>query len=260
MVVATALRRNWHLLPYEQLLPLIGMSRAELSYSLRADDFLFQKMGNLKPRCGLVSYAEPDAAARARAAEIKAVVEARFGDAIRRRGEPRFAFVDRIARVPEGFQPPQRRAGDGPRYLFPYFGTYDDLNAWRGPYPAEAFASQLEKVSSGWLRGVTELRGVTGSAGTENQRLALAAGLYFESVANQAWFILARDTGRRDEMARIARSEARLARALYDLALDDSRIGFESSNQYYYMPLDLVEKVVNCESIAAGLVDHSTKP
>ena len=104
MVVATVLRRNWHLLAYEQLLPLIGMSRAELSYSLREDDFLFQKM------------------------------------------------------------------------------------------------------------------------------------------------------------ARIARSEARLARALDDLALDDSRIGFESSNQYYYMPLDLVEKVVNCESIAAGLVGHSTKP
>jgi len=26
------------------------------------------------------------------------------------------------------------------------------------------------------------------------------------------------------------------------------------------MPLDLVEKVVNCESIAVGLVDHSTRP
>ena len=47
-----------------------------------------------------------------------------------------------------------------------------------------------------------------------------------------------------------------IARALYDLTLDDSRIGFESSNQYYYRPLDLVEKVVNCESIAAGLVNR----
>ncbi len=131
---------------------------------------------------------------------------------------------------------------------------YDDLNAWRRPYPAEVFASQFEKVSSDWLRGVT------GSAGTEDQRLALAAGLHFDSVGNQARFILARDAGRRDEMARIARSKARLARALYELRLDDSRIGFESSNQYYYMPLDLVEKVVNCESIAAGLVDRSTKP
>ncbi len=137
---------------------------------------------------------------------------------------------------------------------------YDDLNGWRGPYPAEVFASQFEKVASGWQKGITELRSVTGSAGIEDQRLALAAGLHFESVANQARFILARAAGRRDEMARIARSEARLARALYDLTLDDSRIGFESSNQYYYMPLDLVEKVVNCESIAAGLVDRSTKP
>src|SRR5208337_1253352 len=137
---------------------------------------------------------------------------------------------------------------------------YDDLNAWRGPYPAEVFASQFEKVASGWQKGITELRSVTGSAATEDQRLALAAGLHFESVANQARFILARAAGRRDEMARIARSEARLARALYDLTLDDSRIGFESSNQYYYMPLDLVEKVVNCESIAAGLVERSTKP
>jgi hypothetical protein len=51
-----------------------------------------------------------------------------------------------------------------------------------------------------------------------------------------------------------------IVRALYDLTLDDSRIGFESSNQYYCMPLDLVERVVNCESIAAGLVDHSTRP
>ena len=47
-----------------------------------------------------------------------------------------------------------------------------------------------------------------------------------------------------------------IARALYDLTLDDLCIGFESSNQYYYRPLDLVEKVVNCESIAAGLVDR----
>jgi len=132
---------------------------------------------------------------------------------------------------------------------------YGDLNAWRGPYPAGVFASQFEKVSLGWQRGVAELRGVTGSAATEDQRLALAAGLHFESVANQARFILARAAGRRDQMARIARSEAGIARALYDLALDDSRLGFEPSDQYYYMPLDLVENVVNCEFIAAGLVD-----
>ena len=71
----TVLRRNWHLLPYEQLLPLVGMSRAELAYSLREDDFLFIKLGSLKPQCSPVRYAKPDTVAKARVAEIKAVVE-----------------------------------------------------------------------------------------------------------------------------------------------------------------------------------------
>ena len=53
---------------------------------------------------------------------------------------------------------------------------YDDLNAWRGPYPAEIFASQFEKVARGWLKGLAERRGVTGSPATEDQRLALETG------------------------------------------------------------------------------------
>ena len=36
---------------------------------------------------------------------------------------------------------------------------------------------------------------------------------------------------------------------MYQLSKDDSRIGFEASNHYYYLPLDFVEKVINCEYI-----------
>ncbi len=106
---------------------------------------------------------------------------------------------------------------------------------------------------------LTRLKGVSGSTAADDLRLAQAAGLHFASVANQARFILARDSGRRDEMARIARSEAQLAHTLYDLTLDDSRIGFEASNHYYYMPLDLVEKVVNCEFVVKRLDGLSTR-
>jgi hypothetical protein len=41
-------------------------------------------------------------------------------------------------------------------------------------------------------------------------------------------------------------SEIVLARQLLALVREDSRIGFEPSCQYFYLPLDLVEKVVNC--------------
>jgi hypothetical protein len=46
-----------------------------------------------------------------------------------------------------------------------------------------------------------------------------------------------------------AADELQLARRLYSLSKNDSRIGFEASNQYHYLPLDLVEKVVNCQYV-----------
>ncbi|MBQ5622969.1 MAG: hypothetical protein IIU91_03230, partial [Alistipes sp.] len=36
----TILKRNWHLLPYDQLLQLLGMDRQELKFRLTEDDFL----------------------------------------------------------------------------------------------------------------------------------------------------------------------------------------------------------------------------
>jgi hypothetical protein len=47
-------------------------------------------------------------------------------------------------------------------------------------------------------------------------------------------------------MKRRLESEISLARELFALVQQDAHIGFEPSCQYFYLPLDLVEKVVNC--------------
>ncbi|HLU46897.1 MAG TPA: hypothetical protein VK116_02395, partial [Planctomycetota bacterium] len=95
-------------------------------------------------------------------------------------------------------------------------------------------------------------------------RVARAAGIAFQSVANQTRFIMARNALRaaeenagnapserrqalRDDLHRILRDEIALAQELFQLARDDSRIGFEASNHYFFTPNDLVEKVVHCE-------------
>ena len=39
------------------------------------------------------------------------------------------------------------------------------------------------------------------------------------------------------------------ARRLHSLQSRDSRLGFEASNQYYYVPVDLAEKVINCHDL-----------
>ena len=83
---------------------------------------------------------------------------------------------------------------------------YDDVNGWRGPYPAEVLAAQFEKIAQGWQPGLEELRRAV-EAAPEAQRaevradlqFAQAAAIQFQSVSNQTRFVSAR--GRREILA-----------------------------------------------------------
>jgi hypothetical protein len=149
---------------------------------------------------------------------------------------------------------------------------YDDLNAWRAIYPPEVFVQQFEKVADGFDGALAELKSASArieSATREQRRaredecrVAAAAAIHFRSSANQARFVMARravaeaknpETAatQRKEMERVLRSEIALAQRLHEIQSRDSRIGFEASNQYYYVPVDLMEKVLNCRDLLA---------
>ncbi|MEO7653397.1 MAG: hypothetical protein ABIZ80_23305, partial [Bryobacteraceae bacterium] len=144
---------------------------------------------------------------------------------------------------------------------------YDDLDGWRPPYPPEVFIAQFEKLAAGFEQALAKLkRAVTGShaklAAPERDALAKelnvdqAAAIHFRSTANQARFVwtrnrLAAAKSKTDSepllvaLERLLRDEMELARRLYAIQMRDSRIGFEATNQYYYVPMDLAEKVLN---------------
>lgn len=144
---------------------------------------------------------------------------------------------------------------------------YDDLNSWRGVYPAEVLAAQFAKVADGFDRGVAVLSEAAANADSGESRTALeqeadvaeAASLHFRSTANQVRFVLAhvRLAGVRgdaaaavcDEIERLLRAEIELACRLHAIQSRDSRIGFEATNQYYFVPVDLAEKVLNCRDL-----------
>jgi hypothetical protein len=153
---------------------------------------------------------------------------------------------------------------------------YDDLDGWRGPYPPEVFAAQFERIVEGWQPGIAELQVAVEKSPPDRRnevqgdlRLAQAAAINFQSVANQTRFILARDAlakpsgtmsseerhRLRFEIRRYLESEIVLARRLFTLVREDSRIGFEPSCQYFYLPLDLVEKIVNCRWLLEQFAD-----
>ena len=145
---------------------------------------------------------------------------------------------------------------------------YDDLDGWRSVYPPETFAAQFEKMADGFANGTTNLsRALSPKPSSDADkallselRIASTARLHFRSVANQSRFIIARDALKKTALKaeaeihlatieRIVRQEIELARELHQLQRTDSRIGFEASNQYYYVPADLAEKVLNCQDL-----------
>jgi hypothetical protein len=142
---------------------------------------------------------------------------------------------------------------------------YDDLNGWRAIYPPETFAAQFEKVADGFAHSSAlltralqpDLSSAADEALSRELRIALAAGIHFRSVANQARFVMAREALRKAataadaaaplaDLERLVHAELKLAQDLHRLQRIDSRIGFEATNQYYYVPADLAEKVLNC--------------
>ncbi|HEX6961194.1 MAG TPA: hypothetical protein VF175_04960 [Lacipirellula sp.] len=163
---------------------------------------------------------------------------------------------------------------------------YDDLDSWRGVYPPEVFAEQFGKVADGFDRGAASLRAAADAARgdcreplLDEWRVAEAAAIQFRSAANQARFVMARDrlaTGPSgadadaclDELATLLNAETELARRLYQLQIRDSRLGFEATNHYFYTPMDLAEKALNCRYLLdqwlprerAKLADDKVEP
>jgi hypothetical protein len=157
---------------------------------------------------------------------------------------------------------------------------YDDVNHWRGPYPPETLAGQFELVADGFDRGVKTLQAEESKAAApadasaardelapalaREASVAEAAAILFRSAAQQTRFVLARDRlaalkpGAADageaaalltELETLVRSELELARRLYALQSRDSRIGFEATNHYFFTPMDLAEKALNCRDL-----------
>jgi len=133
---------------------------------------------------------------------------------------------------------------------------FDDLDGWRGPYSEETLQSQFEKLADLWQRGVEVLdqvrRTVSTPAVEDEWRIAEATRIHFRSTANQIRYIRVRSSDKA-QAAAVLRDEIDLSRRLFDLVAQDSRIGFEATNQYGYIRFDLAEKILSCRQLLSDL-------
>lgn len=143
--------------------------------------------------------------------------------------------------------------------LFPQ----DAVKQWSGPYPPAVVRDQFTRMADRWEkalptlhRAIARVPAARREAAAEDLAIAEVCYLHFRSVANQVAFYLLRDAERtaevRAQLRQLVQQEAELARRLYPLARRHSVLAYEASNHYYYRPLDLAEKIVNCQY----LLDH----
>lgn len=155
----TVLRRNWHLLPYEQLTELLGMSAEELKFRLIEDDFLFTKLGKIKPYCKPLKYVEPTAEMRNRASQIATEI-APFTAALTTQ-EPRFGFVREFEQVGRSEKKVvENNDGFELRMIFPYFAAFGDplLDHELTTYPEELFRRLSDVGVNGiWVHSVLRM-------------------------------------------------------------------------------------------------------
>jgi hypothetical protein len=137
--------------------------------------------------------------------------------------------------------------------LFPY----DNYKMWCGHHSPEKVRQQFAKMSLLWKDGLDTFKRALPGVPSHKKRLAnldlaIAETCYhhFQSAGNQIEFYMLREkTGDKTAVARmraIAEEELEVARRQFPIARDQSVIAYEASNHYYYTPLDLVEKVLNC--------------
>ncbi|HEO71609.1 MAG TPA: hypothetical protein ENN80_10125, partial [Candidatus Hydrogenedentes bacterium] len=150
----TVIRRNWHLLPYEQLLELLGWDAEEMAYTLREDDFLYIKLGSLKPKCEPVRYEERTSAVREAEARIAGWVNEAFPEGAGVPEDPLFAFVERLSRMPESPRAEPRESQFNPRFGPSYFALYGDPLLEDDPEMGSFPTGYLARLAQSGVNGV----------------------------------------------------------------------------------------------------------
>ena len=126
---------------------------------------------------------------------------------------------------------------------------YDHIDGWCAKYPPRTFAELMGRVADGFAEGVRLMEGV---ASAKELDMFRAEQMHFASCRDQTLFVLARDEGDAMRMRSIARAELERAKAYWPIVRRDSRIGYESSNHYFFIPRDVLEKVLTCISALSG--------
>jgi hypothetical protein len=152
----TIIRRNWHLLPYEQLLELLSWSPEKMRFVLQEEDFMWSKMGTLKPVVKPVKYIPLSDSQKQEAKNIRGLITRHLGEGWTRQVPP-FRFLNEYASKKQTPLSRKRSEKFGLKLAYSYSAVYGDplLNPQHDPYPDELLADYADiGINAVWLQGI----------------------------------------------------------------------------------------------------------
>ena len=131
---------------------------------------------------------------------------------------------------------------------------YDDVQKWAGIYPVSVYEEEYRQLITLWEKGLCELSKYQGTDNQLDEMILMAQVVLrqYESAYHHIRFNRLRENRDSDGMLRMIEDELQTVFDLMKLRCMDSRIGYESSNHYFYTMQDLKEKIINlkyCESV-----------
>jgi len=153
----TLIRQNWHLLPYEQLLEILEKTPQQMKYMLKEEDFLWNKLGRLKPACEPVAYHDLNEAQVQATETIADTVRPAFSSLAPTSRSAPFSFLQEFQRPPRRSSSENRASKAPPRITYSYCAVYGDplLDASLDPYPDRMLEQYAEVGINGiWLQGI----------------------------------------------------------------------------------------------------------
>ena len=137
----------------------------------------------------------------------------------------------------------------------------DNPEEYCAPYGPEAVYSSLQRVASGWKKGLECL--AEAAQNTDGQQRPVAEQDYgvaesvflcSRSLMNHIRFCGLRERSQhsrhaREELRKLIQSELALAKRYYYLLHLDSRLGFEAGMQYWVRPNDVAEKILGLQQL-----------
>jgi hypothetical protein len=138
----------------------------------------------------------------------------------------------------------------------------DDWQNWSPPYGPGRMVQLLNHLCDRWDDGLADLRQALIKAPSARKRtiesdLAVAwmVGYYYRAYANALLFYQARDARDTSTMKRIAAQEITNTEEALRLVRSDPRLGWEPELQYFYRPLDVLERLISLDAVVDPMPD-----